>query len=396
MRVLYLPTFTSAPNAQQALSGIDRTGVPSSDSIGYGITASDALLSGLAALGIAVEPLQIDSQLDRNTWTVESLREFDRVIKAGKYDVVLAFHAMWPFTADLRRVMDENSVDTPLVTYTHGSHWDATDSYRRVHHPKLVWADLGNLLAADRVLVVSEAFRSTLLASVGNTSAAAAQELADRVRVTGLPVDFDRLDMYHVPRAEPPLIVFNHAPNEAKRPDVFFGALDDVLARTDASVLITRRFASDSVGADTLRCLLTRNPGRIRLGNDLPIEQYYTALWQSSIQVSTASHESLGVSTLEAIAAGNRPILPDLPAYREITENADEVIYSSSDDLIDHVVAACKSPLASAAIGQRLSQKVREQYGALTVASRVFSVLEDVVRSSNKRVYGTAPVVQND
>jgi hypothetical protein len=50
----------------------------------------------------------------------------------------------------------------------------------------------------------------------------------------------------------------------------------------------------------------------VLLGNDMRLGDYYWALWMADIQVSTATHESLDVSTLEAMYTGNCCILPRL------------------------------------------------------------------------------------
>lgn len=382
LRILYLPTYTRAQEQHKTLSR-RRPAVaePSSDSIGYGITASDALVSGLSGFGVEVEMLEAQPAGDRNAWVLGVLQAFDRSIQSRDFDAVLAFHAMWPFTSDLRRILDEHRLRVPLVTYTHGSHWDETDVYRWSHTPKLAWADLGNLLAADRVLVVSDAFRRTLLGSVSRTSSVAGAELDNALRVAGLPVDIRRLDRVRTEKRQSPLIVFNHAPNNAKRPGVFFQAVEGVLADTDASVLVTRRFSPRTAGADDLARLVARHPARVTLGNDLGIDEYYRALWQAHIQVSTASHESLGVSTLEAMAAEVRPILPDLPAYREITNNAEDVLYATDHDLTERMLTACSDPHGNRTIGIQASRFVRERYSASSVARRVLSVLNEIAHN---------------
>lgn len=68
------------------------------------------------------------------------------------------------------------------------------------------------------------------------------------------------------------------------------------------------------------------------LGNDMPIDRYYQALWRGHIQVSTATHESLGVATLEARATNNYCLLPRIGSYSEIAEHDSTVFY---DDVID-------------------------------------------------------------
>jgi hypothetical protein len=79
---------------------------------------------------------------------------------------VLAFSSFTPFAADVRRTLDERGLDVPMVARTHGNHWDPTGLYRLERHRNLRWADLGNVVAADRVLAPSAYMRDTILANV--------------------------------------------------------------------------------------------------------------------------------------------------------------------------------------------------------------------------------------
>ena len=59
----------------------------------------------------------------------------------------------------------------------------------------------------------------------------------------------------------------------------------------------------------------------------MPLDEYYQALWAADLQVSTATHESLGVSTLEAMYTDNCCILPRLGSYPEICNGNPDVLY---------------------------------------------------------------------
>ena len=69
-------------------------------------------------------------------------------------------------------------------------------------------------------------------------------------------------------------------------------------------------------------------PDQVMLGNDLPLPDYYRALWMAELQVSTATHESLGTAPLEAMHTGTCCILPRLGSYPEITGEHPDVLYT--------------------------------------------------------------------
>jgi glycosyltransferase involved in cell wall biosynthesis len=348
-----------------------------SASIGFNVTCAEALVAGLRGLGLQVDVFQ--SVAHRPTvWGGEILTAVETAVAAGGYDVVLAFHALWPFTAVLRQVLDD-TVPLPLVTYTHGSHWDDTDLFRFERYPALRWADLGNIMAADRVLVVSDHMRRTILRSVRRASEEAAAELAGKVVVAGLPLDLDRIDAARGPEDQnDTMVVFNHAPNAAKQPGVFLDVAEQVLLRTGASFLVTRHFPEDSPWTVRLREMIGRFPGRVACGDDLSIDDYYAALWRCGVQVSTATHESLGVATLEAMACGNHCLLPRIGAYPEIADADPALLYRDTGELLDRLISLVRGG-PDADVVARHSRAVRSRYSPTAVATTVQTVLVDAI-----------------
>ena len=365
MRVLFVRPYTHDPADDRPPSA--------SDSLGFNVTCADALATGLTARGLEV--VSVSGSGGPTTWVGRCLAEFEQVLSAKSPDVVLAFHAFWPFTMDLRRIMDDVRYGGPLVTYTHGSHWDPTDLFRTERYPRLAWADLGNLLCADRVLTVSEWMADTILANVGAASRSAADALAPRLRRVGLPLDLPRIDAARQPEDPgPPTVVFNHAPVTAKRPELFFALAGELLRRTDARLLVTRRFPEPSPG---LARLARSYPGRVTLGEDLPIDGYYAALWRAQIQASVATHESLGVATLEAMATSNCCLLPRIGAYPEITD--EDALYDDEDDLLRRLVEVVRHEPTRRALAYRQMTRARATYNPERVAETVHAVLLDAV-----------------
>ena len=375
MRILFVSTYRHREGSGRASA---------SDALGFGATCADALVDGLRAGGGDVDV--IGSTATRQTaWLGAVLDEVERVVSSVPYDVVLAFHAFWPFTADLRRVLDD-SVPLPLVTFTHGSHWDPTDLFRFDRYPALRWADLGNLLAADRVLVVSRYMRDTILRHVAEASGAAAAEVEGRLRVVGLPLDLPSIDAARPPSGtgrpdhqDHLRIVFNHAPIAAKQPGAFLDIAAEVLAATPTTeILVTRHIPDDSPWAVPVHELVTAFPGRLTLGDDLPTGEYYRALWRSHMQVSTATHESLGVATLEAMVTGNHCLLPRIGAYPEVAENDPDVLYDDLGDLVARLLAGPHPEVVA-----RHGARIRVRHSPATVAAAVRSVLAEACDGRN-------------
>ncbi|SES29055.1 Glycosyltransferase involved in cell wall bisynthesis [Streptomyces sp. yr375] len=289
----------------------------------------------------------------------------------------------------------------PLVTYTHATHWDPTDLFRVERYPRLRWADLGNLLAADRVLLVSEYLHRTLLTSVTEAGPVAARELSARLRPVGLPLDLDRIDAArppgldgtgrHARDGDAVTVVFNHAPIPAKRPELFVAADDEVLRRTSARIVVTRHFPADAPAGPALRELARRYPGRVTLGEDLPLDDYFRTLWRSDIQVSTALHESLGVATLEAMATGTCPLLPATGAYPEIADGDPDVLYDRPEDVADRLCALVANPARRRRTAHRHSARTRATYAPERVAGAVRKVLAEVLAEVVGAGVGTGP-----
>jgi hypothetical protein len=154
-RILFVQTYRHRDETGRAAA---------SDALGFGVTCADALAAGLRAADVRVDVVGSDA-VRQTVWVGEVLERVERAVTSAAYDAVLAFHAFWPFAADLRRVLDD-SVPRPLVTYTHGSHWDETDLFRFERYPDLRWADLGNLLTRHFPMGSPSAARVRELAGV--------------------------------------------------------------------------------------------------------------------------------------------------------------------------------------------------------------------------------------
>ncbi len=325
-RVLYLDGYT-VPDP--------KVGVPSSDAIGYGITASATIRDGLAALGLDVvrprldpSPAGLGGPEERVSWILSNYRGVLRELVEDTPDVIFCFHIFSVFPVEIRRMLLDLGLSIPIVGYTHGSHWDPTDTFRFETYPGMEVLDLANLHVLDRVLLVSEYMRTTLRSTIGAFNTPLAEHVDAHAAVVGLPLAVDRIDTCRTGRRFPrPTVVFNHAPVSSKNPELFARVMTRLLPHHDVAVLITRDFAPWQPGGEAIAELAARFPEQVVLGRDMPLDEYYEALWAADLQVSTATHESLGVSTLEAMYTANCCVLPRLGSYPEICDGHPDVLY---------------------------------------------------------------------
>lgn len=379
VRVLYVDTYTVEPGGGAAIS--------SSDAIGYGITSSGTIRRELARRGMDVETLHIPvpsettPELTRVRWTAANYSALVEAIAVRTPDVIFVFHAFVVSPAEIRRLLFDMGLCIPIVGYTHGSHWDDTDTFRTERYPGLEMLDLANLLAMDRVLVGSAYLRRTLYDSVARLHPVLAHRLLSRMRCVGLPLDTETIDRHRPDdRHRQPTIVFNHAPISSKNPDIFTCAMIEVLQCTDADLLFTRHFPPGAPGAAGIAELCRRFSGRVRLGADMTTPDYYAALWRSSIQVSTASHESLGIATLEAMYTENCCVLPRMGSYPELCDDSPDVLYKPGDgaELASRIVEFCKDDARRRDIAMKLSNRARN-YSGERVVRGIVEVIDEIL-----------------
>ena len=381
-RVLYLDGYT-VPDP--------KAGVPSSDAIGYGITASSAIRDGLAALGLDVVRPRLDPSPTgsgggpeaRLTWILENYRGVLHALLEDPPDVIFCFHVFSTFPVEIKRMLLDLGMSIPVVGYTHGSHWDPTDTFRTETYPGMEVLDLANLHVLDRVLLVSEYMRTTLRTTIGAFNTHLAQQIDASAAVVGLPLDADRMDTCRSDRRfSRPTVVFNHAPVSSKNPELFARVIARVLLQHDVGVLITRDFAPWQPGGEAIAELAQRFPEHVVLGRDMPLDEYFEALWAADLQVSTATHESLGVSTLEAMYTGNCCVLPRVGSYPEICDGHPDVLYEPGEGPLEERLRwFLEHPERRRAVASDL-QHLAARFHPRAVVRKIAAEVLDVVQKS--------------
>ncbi len=366
--ILYLDSYTQTSTDSNA-----------SYEVGYGITVNQAIKKHLVSLGHNLRDLssygiQASSKLE---W-IHASYDLLRSLPLDKFDVVFIFHCFNQFPSEVRRILlDRGYNQLKIVGYTHGSHWDPTDTFREIFYPGMRVTDLANLLCLDRILVVSHYFRKVLLKHISAFSQVAAAEIDQRIVVTGLPINTELIDTNRTQtKVDKVQIIFNHSPTPGKSPEVFFEIMEKILPQHDVRLVVTRQFYSDSPGSKQLQQLKASYGDQVILGNTMSIADYYQALWQSQIQVSTALHESFGISTVEAMYTHNCCILPARQSYPEITDNTN--LYRSEQELIEMLNHYIKEQHKCHQMGEVMHQKSLK-YTPEIVVRRISQAIELVL-----------------
>src|SRR5215213_12022862 len=379
-RLLYLDAYTVPVELKSAPGS-----PPSSDAIGYAITSSEAIRTGLREAGWDVRQPYIPDLDDQNghvrrlRWLLRAYEGVLDLLRTSPPDAIFVFHAFSVFPAEIRRMILDLRLDVPMIGYTHGSHWDPTDTFRFEVYPGMQTADLANLCVLDKVLLVSHQMQATLRASIGAFNEPLATYLETRYEVVGLPLDVARIEAARTEKRDArPTIVFNHAPVASKDPDMFVRVMRRILPRYDVGVLFTRMFPPDRAGGKAVAALAADFGDRVVLGNNMPLQDYYSALWRAELQVSTATHESLGVSTLEAMYTGTCCILPRVGSYPEITGNHPDALYDRGDQqLVERLTYFLDHPERRRAVAHDL-QQAAARYRPDLVVRRIADVLDKV------------------
>jgi glycosyltransferase involved in cell wall biosynthesis len=125
------------------------------------------------------------------------------------------------------------------------------------------------------------------------------------------------------------------------------------------------------------RELQARFQERLILGNTYSIDDYFRTLWKADLQVSTATHEHLGIATLEAMYAHNCCLLPNRCSYPEITGGYGDVLYSSTEELEEKLDYYLKDRGAREKAAATLHERSL-RYTPEEVASRLMDVFAEL------------------
>jgi glycosyltransferase involved in cell wall biosynthesis len=218
------------------------------------------------------------------------------------------------------------------------------------------FTNITTALAARRVLFNSRTHREAFLARLPgflkmmpeHRPMWAVEAIRGRSEVLHPGCDFPggAPDLAPPERDRPPLIVWNHRWEFDKRPEDFFAALEAVDRRGAPFRLALLGESFQAVRREFVAAR-ERYGGRIeQFGYVESRRAYLEWLRRGAIVVSTAEQENFGLSVVEAIRFGCRPLLPNRLAYPELLppEFHAACLYEDRDDLAARLHALLTRP----------------------------------------------------
>lgn len=219
-------------------------------------------------------------------------------------------------------------IHLPLAIYFHENQFSYPGQVEDPGRNQFTAINFNTALVADRLAFNSRYNLETFLDGTrGYLKKAAdmdvrhlATVVADKAVVLHPGIDFTMIDSlaHSRPCGREPVIVWNHRWEHDKDPETFFLALFRLADQGVAFRLIVlgQRFRHQpGIFARARQRLEDRI---LHFGYQEDRQRYAELLCQGDIVVSTARHEFFGISVLEAVRAGCRPLVPDRLSYREL------------------------------------------------------------------------------
>jgi len=262
-------------------------------------------------------------------------------------------------------------ISVPVVLYMHenqltyppppGSKRDLT--YGMIQHLSMMTADRVCFNSAFHLAAWFEEL-PRLLKHFPDYTHLETSETAQRKSVV-LPVgcDLRRFDKYAGAAPDEadkrqPLILWNQRWEYDKDPATMLRALCRL---ADEGLAFRVALAGENFRVEPAEFIEARSrlgPRLIHFGYAASEVEYARLLWRAQVVLSTAIHEFFGVSAVEAIYCGCRPVLPDRLSYPELIprETHEACLYSGFDGLLARLREALAHPTAPPSLRQGIER----------------------------------------
>jgi glycosyltransferase involved in cell wall biosynthesis len=243
-------------------------------------------------------------------------KEYDRILCSSFVDVA-AFRGLAPEW--VKRV--------PVLTYFHENQFAYPVQVNDERDFHFGLTNMTTALASDRIAFNSkynlstfvEGIRSTLKHSYDMKLYEIVDTVQNKAAILPPGVDFSLIDSTEPDGQKgPPVILWNHRWEHDKNPEEFFHALIE-LANEGIELRLIVLGESFRERPEIFETAKRRLGDRIlHFGFTESRRDYARLLKRSDIVISTANHEFFGISVIEAVRAGCRPLLPRRLSYPEL------------------------------------------------------------------------------
>jgi glycosyltransferase involved in cell wall biosynthesis len=230
--------------------------------------------------------------------------------------------------AALKGMMPEWARRLPIRTYFHENQFAYPVRIEDARDLHFALTNVTTALASDRLAFNSgynlETFlagcRKLLKKSYDMQLPASEAEIRAKSVIIHPAQDFRLIDQTGpaAGKGKTPVIIWNHRWEHDKNPEQFFAALFELAKRRIAFKLVVlgESFRNQPPVFAEARIKLKRQI--IKFGHAQSRREYVQWLRQGDVVLSTASHEFFGISVIEAVRAGCRPLLPNRLSYPEL------------------------------------------------------------------------------
>ncbi len=255
---------------------------------------------------------------------------------------------------DLKALLPSSYAGLPIAFYCHETQltYPVQDPQERDLH--FAFTNVWSALAADAVWFNSafhrQAFVDAIEPLLHRMPDCQPRGVAARI-LAASKVLHPCVELGHAPRPKPAvnLVVWNHRWEHDKNPEALLSALH-ALRRSGMAfklAVLGQRFRQVPPAFETIQNEFS--PELVQFGEVEP-QRYKALLDQANIVVSTARHEFFGIATVEAMARGAYPLLPDRLAYPELIPShlhADH-LYGNVEELAEKLVALLQARIEGA------------------------------------------------
>jgi len=244
--------------------------------------------------------------------------ELDRVDDPGRYSCLLC--STFVDVASLKGLAPEWAAKLPVCTYFHENQFAYPVQVENERDFHFALTNVTTALASDHLAFNSQYNLESFLAGCRHLLKKSydmrLSDIEEIVRTKAVVInpgqDFSLIDRQTQSAEEggPPVIVWNHRWEHDKNPERFFEALFELdRQQVDFGLIVLGESFRDHprIFDEVKKRLAARI---IRFGYAKSREEYARWLRQGDLVLSTADHEFCGISVIEAVRAGCRPLLP--------------------------------------------------------------------------------------